>query len=175
MTTRREENAMALASLVGVDAEEAARLLDCTIAVVWDPADKSADAIAAHLLALLSRTVTAVSANATSPQAMTEVAIGNVVAQRPGSLRLSVGTDAIRIGGGAQVAPIAKAPKVLELITACYAAGMAIKAALGATARLPGPSPETGLVVPTKSLLGEDARWTSARVSGRMLARRCVQ
>ncbi len=165
MTTPREENALTLASLLGVASEEAARLLDCTIAIRWDPADKGASAIAAHLEALLSRTVNGVIFNALPLQAKAEVVIGRLAAERPDALRVSLGEDEIRIGGDALRAPIPDGPKVVACFAACYAAGMAIKVALGATVKLPGPRPETGLAIPLKCLLGEDALWAAARVN----------
>jgi hypothetical protein len=49
MTNRRTENARTLASLLKVNADEAAHLLDVAIAVTADPGDAAAMAVADYL------------------------------------------------------------------------------------------------------------------------------
>jgi len=165
MTTQRDENTMTLASLLGVGVTEAASLLDRTIDVRWDPADAGASLLAGHLCLLLSRTVTDVTANAPSLNPAAEVLIGEIPASRPGALRVVLTADEIRIGPDAPTGRVLEGPRVLALAAACYAAGMAIRAALGTVFRLPGRPVDSGLVVPVRSLLGMDSAWTRARVN----------
>ena len=160
MTDRSTENAMTLASLLGGDVREAARLLDISIAVTFDPADRVAAALAAHLRALLARTVSIVQfSNGHVPAA--EVVVG---AARPclsrRATRVAISPDATQVGTFAPAVPIwPDCPPIILVVAACYAAGMALKVSLGPRLAVGGPSPDEGLRIPTAAVIGADPTW----------------
>lgn len=155
---------MTLAALIGGSTEQAARLLDCEVAISWNPSDPAAGRVARHLEALLSRTVSRVAVN-TMSHSSAQVVIGDAVSPVSEGLRVSLGAHDITIGKDAPIARMAKGPPIVELLTACYAAGMAIKMILGPGAQLPGPQPAATLAVPLSALLGVDARWASSKMT----------
>lgn len=147
----RDENAKALAKLLGLDDEEAAGLLDMTI-FVRAASDPASQAIHRDVVDLLKRTVGRVAEDTGAP-AHVEVAIGDVVSSGPWPV-VHVGLTHTEIVISRQTVPAhdaeAKIPKIILLIAACYAAGMAVRLGLPS----PFPLPHADMIrVPVDRLL----------------------
>lgn len=161
MISWRDENANTLASLLGNDTQEACRLLDVLLTIRFDESDRTAEAIANHLKALLARTVSAVRINAGHDPAA-EIAIGSAPHSCTPAVRVSISEDAIHVGANApRVAVPVNTPPIALLIAACYAAGMVLRAASGETLLVSGPFLAKGLTIPLRAALGPDRQWMS--------------
>lgn len=143
-----------LAALLGIEEEEAMRRLNATVLVT--PADDEASQrIAAQVLAMLNRTVSA-SFDAPACEAIVEVIVGAAqprsgtathvwVASVPGGILISRDDPRVPI-------PATEHP-IFGLMAACYACGMALRFAL--RRGLPFSGSDAILVSPQK-LLGKD-------------------
>jgi hypothetical protein len=162
MTGHRTENARTLASLLGINTDEASQRLDVSIAVITDPTDVAATVVARYVDALLARTVADVHLNTVSPKAAAEVVIGAVAASRADAVRVHVSNSAIRVGRPATPARLgAETHPILLLLAACYASGAVLKAMFGARLQVPGAATPVDLDIPTTVFLGQDASWLS--------------
>ncbi len=158
--TRKSENAATLSSLLGITDEEAANLLEVPISITVDESDRTGRALAHELAKLLSRTVTSVEINPKEHTASIEVVIGAAWPKTSHILPVTVTEGEIQIGGSAARKECSsEIASVVPLIAACYTAGMALKAALGDSFVLPGPSPTEGMVISIADILGEDQSW----------------
>lgn len=163
MTDRRTENARTLASLLKVDADEAAQLLNVAIGVTADPADATAMVIANHLQKLLRHTVAEVPLNRLDANVAAEVVIGAGESICSAAVRVQVSPDTIQIGPSAPVAAVwPDAPPVLLLVAACYAAGAVLKTMFGVRLQVPCCTGSTGLTIPIVDIVGPDQTWLSA-------------
>lgn len=160
MMDRRTENAKTLASLLGINTEEAAQLLQAAVLISFDGSDRGAAEIARHLTTLLTRTVSEVLLNDLTRSPAGEIAIGAVRPFLPGAVRVSVSQDLIQIGTNVPPGAICpEIPSIALLVAACYASGMALKATLGPQLAVSGPSPNDGLTIPVDAILGPDPAW----------------
>lgn len=161
MLTAASENSRTLAAALGIGEEHAARLLDIDVAVTIEEGNIVAHQLATDLFQLLRRTVR--SATLTSQQtakAAAEVVIGGTlpVTSAPTvwvaltASRLTISRTRVRHGTVDDVHPI------LVLLTACYAAGAAIRLAVGNGFPFPFSDP---LVVDFSGLFGTDLSWLS--------------
>lgn len=158
----RTENARTLASLLKITAEEAAQLLQVALLISFDERDRGAAEIAVHLKRLLTRTVSEVRMNDRSSPPAGEIAVGAAHPFLPAAVKVSVSQELIEIGANVSSAAVyAETPAIVLLATACYAAGMALKAALGPQLAVSGPSPNDGLNIPVEAILGADPAWLS--------------
>lgn len=147
----RDENAKALGKLLGLDDEEAAGLLEMTVLVRAAP-DGASQAIGRDVVDLLKRTVGAVNVAGNGP-ASVEVAVGDVSSAGPWPV-VQVGVTCAEIIITSDDVPehdgAAKIPKIVLLIAACYAAGMAVR--LGLQRAFPLPYTNT-ICLPVDGLL----------------------
>ena len=138
----RRENAMTLASLLGVASGEAATLLDACVVVTSRSNDAVACHLASHIRDLLERTVSSVTLES-DHDATVEITIGEA-RPRTGALHLAVAVlpDAIIIRRtGVAASACAHIPAVLLRLSACYAAAAAMQLVLGPRAFLTTPNP----------------------------------
>lgn len=160
MSDRRTENARTLASLLGVETEEAAKRLDIAVMLRADPTDVAAMGLAEHLRELLSRTLAVVVVNVAPTMTATEVLVGGIEPHRPDVLRVGVWSDAIRIGRSVPADRISPTTHpVLLLIAACYTAGALLRAIFGERLQIPGAASSHDLEIPTSAFVGADATW----------------
>jgi len=160
----RTENAKTLASLLKINTEEAAELLQVTVLISFDESDAAATEIAGHLKRLLIRTVSVVQMNDCTIPPGAEIVIGAARPFLSTPVRVYVSRETIQIGmkvSGNHICP--ETPPVILLVTACYAAGMALKAALGSRLTVSGPSPTDELTIPIDTILGSDPKWLSIK------------
>lgn len=134
----RDENAKALAKILGVDDQEAADLLDMTI-VVSAALDEASQAVGRHVAALLERTVGAVDL-AEGGKASVAVVVGNLASTAPWPV-VRVGATHREVIVSCTSIPehddAVKIPEVILVIAACYASAMAVRLGLGCGFPLP--------------------------------------
>jgi molybdopterin/thiamine biosynthesis adenylyltransferase len=160
MTDRRSENARTLASLLKLDAAEAAQLLEITIAITCLESDEQGWGLATTLRHLLERTVAGADVNASTSAPALEIVIGAATPRFPAKLQLNVTSTEIQIGTGCKQTPVWQdSPGIVLLVAAAYAAGMALKTALGNRLPVGGPSAEQGLRISLNDVLGVDRAW----------------
>ncbi len=129
----KRENAIALASALGIDVAEAATTLDLFILVTADEQDQSALRLARECVSLLSRTVQCASEISPERRVAAELVIG-CASQRTEAraVRVDVLIDRIVIGRAVEMsAPCAPVPPILALLGACYASAAAFHYAIG--------------------------------------------
>ena len=150
-----QENAKALAALLGIEEEDAAERLQFRIAVTFDPAHQQSQALGNHIISMLQRTIE--SAGTPDGQAIAiEVIIGLRSPSTSAPLRLYVGEDGpdfvIR-----ENAPLPKCdlsiPSPLLVIAACYVAAAALRIAFGTSFPIHNPAP---VVLSWTALFGPD-------------------
>jgi hypothetical protein len=160
--TRHTENARTLASLINTDSNEAAKLLEATIAITCDESDRAAMSVANDLRELLGRTVTGIHLNHYSANAVAEVVIGAARGHHPAAVRVAISEAQIQIGSSAPAAALSQyVPSIVLLIASCYATGMTLRVAFGERLNVPGPTPQAGMVVPVNDLLGSEPEWVA--------------
>lgn len=127
MLNATEENRKALASLLGIDEEEAAEKLQTRVAVTV--ADPAGAAFAADLSELIGKTLQLVDADA-NPDI--EIAVGGPASTgAPVKMTASMLRDGLTVGGGIVRTEWSTVPRFNERICACYAAGVVIARAIG--------------------------------------------
>lgn len=127
MLNATEENRKALASLLGIDEEEAAEKLQTKVAVTV--ADPAGAAFAADLSELIGKTLQLVDADA-NPDI--EITVGGPASTgAPVKMTASMLRDGLTVGGGIVRPEWSTVPRFNERICACYAAGVVIARAIG--------------------------------------------
>jgi molybdopterin/thiamine biosynthesis adenylyltransferase len=160
MIDRHVENARTLASLLKLDPDEAAHLLDITLAITYSESDQRAKAVAETLKLLLERTVAAADANAATANPSLEIVIGAAAPRFISPLYVQISSTEIHLGKNVQPRVVwPEAPGIVLLLAAAYAAGLALRTALGNRLPVGGPSAEEGLRIPFEVVLGADTSW----------------
>lgn len=127
MLNAKEENRKALASLLGIDEEEAAEKLQTKVVVTV--ADPAAAAFASDLSQLIGKTLQVVGADA-DPNI--EIAVGGPASTgAPIRMIASMRGDGLIVGSASVRPEWSVVPRFNERICACYAAGVAIARAIG--------------------------------------------
>jgi hypothetical protein len=127
MLNAKEENRKALASLLGIDEEEAAEKLQTKVVVTV--ADPAAAAFASDLSQLIGKTLQVVGADA-DPDI--EIALGGPASTgAPVRMIASMRGDGLIVGSASVRPEWSAVPRFNERICACYAAGVAIARAIG--------------------------------------------
>jgi len=144
-----------LASVLGVQAQEADEALQFDVALTCAADDSTAQVIARELTAILGRTVRSVKLNATIETAAVEVVVGNSN-PRSALQTLFVGVEQERavIGGDPLSAPCADVAPIFTVLIACYASAAVLHRVFGD--RLPFSVPAV-LIIPFAEF-GLDAR-----------------
>ncbi|MCP4737332.1 MAG: hypothetical protein GY873_24360, partial [Bosea sp.] len=120
MLNAAEENRKALASLLGIDEEEASEKLQSKVAVTV--AHPGAAAFAADLSQLIGKTLQIADGGA-SPDI--EIAVGGPASTgAPVRLVASMRDDGLTVGGALERPEWSAVPRFDERICACYAAGV---------------------------------------------------
>jgi len=144
-----------LAAILCIDEDEAAHRLDVMVLVTADRDNATAQHIAGHVQAMLSRTITASTTLTTTGSVAAEVIVGRAMPR-------TLGTPTVWVGPVPEGILIAREPfrqirwtghSIFGLIAACYACGMALRFALDD--QLPYRGDEAILVSPSE-LLGTD-------------------
>jgi hypothetical protein len=147
----REENAKALAKLFGLDDDEAAALLKMTIRVRAG-SDRASQATRQDIVDLLTRTVGRI-VEAEGELANVEVVVGDAVPSEAARV-VRVGVTDAEVVVSCDDVPEhdgeAAVPRIVLLIAACYAAGMAVR--LGFARPFPLPYADT-IRIPVDRLL----------------------
>lgn len=129
--SREDENRRMLAALLGIDEGEAARRLNVTI-VVTSVQDDDHLSIAKEVHAMLNRTV---SATFTVPDAgaAAEVVVGPAAPRTDTAKRVFVChvADGLLVSRTPMKASTERFHRIFNLLASCYAAGMALRLALG--------------------------------------------
>lgn len=158
----QRENQQSLASLLGVSTEEAAQLLDLTIAIRYDPTEPAARSIADSLALLLARTVSSVLVNPPTATAVAEVVVGSLWQTQRSAIRIHISDTAIEIGSDVAVADIpANTHPIIRLAAAAYGAGAALRAAIPPLSSVIPSSDSNTLRVPFCAIVGRDGTWLS--------------
>jgi molybdopterin/thiamine biosynthesis adenylyltransferase len=127
MLNAKEENRKALASLLGIDEEEAAEKLQTKVVVTV--ADPAAAAFASDLSQLIGKTLQVVGADA-DPDI--EIALGGPASTgAPVRMIASMRGDGLIVGSASVRPEWSAVPRFNERICACYAAGVAMARAIG--------------------------------------------
>lgn len=129
----QRENAMALASALGVSHGEAAEALDLRILITSNPEDLTGQQISKEIVELLSRTVQRTLTQQSGEDVAAEIIIGSATSRTVGrTIYLDVLDDRMVISQSARhgrtCTPI---PGILRLLVACYASAVALNCALG--------------------------------------------
>jgi molybdopterin/thiamine biosynthesis adenylyltransferase len=161
MNEAQVENARTLATLLNIDAGEAAQLLGLNLAVTVNGADAKGVALGNELKAISSRTVARVEIDGSILEPNLEIVIGDAARRHQSpALRVGVSRTAIAIGSSIEPALIEPStPGIIIVMAAAYATGMALRTALGGRLVLTGPSASDGLKVPIDDVLGNDRHW----------------
>jgi hypothetical protein len=132
----RQENARTLASVLGLDEEEAGRLLDVAITIHVSE-DANAKSVRGHVVEMLRRMISGIDE---SDSGTVGIHIGSVpLESRAPVVHVGV-TNAEIVISTAPVPehdPAAEIPEIALLLTACYAAAMAVRIAIGPNFSLP--------------------------------------
>ena len=128
----QRENAMALASALGVSHGEAAEALDLGILITSNPEDLTGHQISKEIVELLSRTVHRTLTQQSGEDVAAEIIIGSATSRTVGrTIYLDVLDDRMVISQSARhgrtCTPI---PGILRLLVACYASAVALNCAL---------------------------------------------
>lgn len=129
----KRENAIALASALGIGVAEAANTLDLLILVTADDRDHSALRLAGECVSLLSRTVQCASEISPERRVAAELVVGCATQRTEApAVRVNVSVDRIEIGRVVDAsAPCAPVPPILALLGACYASAAVFHFAIG--------------------------------------------
>ena len=131
--TPHEENAKALAALLGIEEEEAAARLNLRVAVNFDPSNAAAQLLATHVIEMLSRTIDHAGIPDRGPCAV-EIMLGPRSPATAAPLHIYAGEEGndfvIRENAILPKCELA-IPRPLLVIAACYIAASAVRAALG--------------------------------------------
>ncbi len=131
--TPYQENAKALAALLGIEEDEAARRLQLRIAVTFDPDIAVSRDLAEYVVAMLGRTVEYAGVPDSGPFAA-EVVIGPRTPATSAPVKLYAGQEGadfvIREGTPTQDR-LSETHRALLVIAACYVAASAVRSALG--------------------------------------------
>jgi E1 N-terminal domain len=152
--TKDEENRKMLATVLGIDEEEAARRLDTTV-LVTAASDSASQRIAGQVLHMLDRTVRGSFEARPTPQVTVEVIVGTAAPRTVGVPQVWLGSaaDGIRISNQPFDQVLSSEHAIFGLIAASYACGMALRFALGRKLAFPGSD---AILVSPRELLGED-------------------
>jgi molybdopterin/thiamine biosynthesis adenylyltransferase len=151
--TSDQENAKALAALLGIEEDDAAQRLNFRVAVNFDPAFEPSRELGAHVIALLSRTIDYAGIPDHSPFAV-EVIIGPRAPATSAPIRVYAGhrgSDFV-IDGSSPLQPCdPSTPPPLLVLAACYVAAAAVRVALGPSFPIQTSAP---VVLPWRELFG---------------------
>lgn len=165
MTDRRTENARTLASLLKLDVAEAAQLLKVTLAITCLESDEQGWIVATTLRHLLERAVAGAELNVSTSAPVLEIVIGAATPRFPVNVQLNVTSTEIQIGTAFNHTPVwHDSPGIVLLLAVAYAAGMAMKTALGNRLPVGGPSAGEGLRISLNDVLGVDRAWMEAQI-----------
>lgn len=158
----RRENALALATALGLSVADAAHALALEIAITADPEDRGAVALARDIADLLARTVERVSISRGDGPVAAEVVIGMARPQTAGrSIYVDLGAKEAVIARSRSVnQPVAPVHPILRLVAACYASAATLYHALGGSLTIGVPDP----LVISFDALGIDAAALGAPV-----------
>ncbi|MGA3124322.1 MAG: ThiF family adenylyltransferase [Polyangiaceae bacterium] len=134
----REENAKTLASVFGLDEDEAWTLLDVRVGV-RAATDARSQAVRRHVVAILGRTVSRIEEQDHGAVAI-EIVIGPVMpVANAASVRVGITTAEVVISSETEPAHdhAANVPEIVLLLAACYAAAMAVRISIGAAFSFP--------------------------------------
>jgi molybdopterin/thiamine biosynthesis adenylyltransferase len=127
MLNAEQENRKALASLLGIDEEEATEKLLAKVVVTV--ADSAGRAFGVDLSQLVGKTLQIVDADARPD---IEIAIGGVASTTaPVRLVVSMSQDGLTIGNSIRYPQWSAVPRFNERLCACYAAGVVVARAIG--------------------------------------------
>lgn len=149
------ENARMLAATLGIHENEAAALLDVSVAVTFDLRDDQAAKFACHVERMISRTIRTVELNPIGGQQnfVVELVIGTAKpALACSCLFATIGNEKVIVGPIPKPAQNGAIHPVGLLLGACYAVGAILKKVFN---NLPFPSPDT-LEIDLADLLGDD-------------------
>ena len=131
--THNQENAKALAALLGIEEKDAAQRLNFRIAVTFDSTVATARELGTHIIEMLRRTIEYAGVPDEHPFAV-EVVIGPCAPTTAAPLRVYAGENGsdfvIRESGSLSQCDLST-PRPLLVIAACYVAAAAIRTALG--------------------------------------------
>lgn len=131
--TRHQENAKALASMLGIEEEDAAQRLRLRIAVNFDAAHRASVELATHIIEMLGRTIEYAGVPDDGEFAV-EIVIGPRLPVTSASKAIFAGEDGEDFAIS-QSNPLPQCalsfPPVLLVIAACYVAAAALRVALG--------------------------------------------
>lgn len=156
--TPQQENARTLALLMGLEEEEAAQRLKLRTAVTFDASNKTDRSLAEHVMHMLNRTVDRAGPQ-DGCQCAAELVIGRATPSRAAPVTLYAGQVGADFAVGTAVGPLnslADIPEQLIVIAACYAAGAAVRAAIGPS--FPIGSDDV-IVLRWNELFGPDLSW----------------
>lgn len=129
-----KENIRTLAQIVGFEEKEAAKLLDCKVAVFVDHGDRLSGELADFLVLLLARTVTGVQCNPDGADGFdVTVNVGGTAGEQRANIFVVIGDSDLVIGRkGLEAAKAAGGSNpIWALIGACYAAAQVMKLLVG--------------------------------------------
>jgi len=154
-SSTKKENSRSLAEMMGIGEEEAAALLNVSVAVTFADGDRVAKDIATHAATLLSRTLSDVRLNDSQMRSIAMELVVGATEPRYDSPKvwLSVTDGRVTIAKTQLSSDTSDVPPIGRLIAACYVCAAALGTVIGD--RLPYPTPET-YVVDMRELLGED-------------------
>jgi len=155
--TRDQENAKALAALLGIEEDDAAQRLGLRIAVNFDPTNAAAAELGQHVIEMLGRTVQ-FAGIPDNGEFAAEIVIGP-------RLPVTSAVAAVFAGEDGEEFVISRSdplprcdlafPRVLLVVAACYIAAAALRAALGPDFPIRNASP---IVLSWSQLFGPDFR-----------------
>lgn len=159
MMTAVHENARTLAAAIGIGEDQAEQMLEVDVVVTATTDDPVTNCLAENICVLLSRTVRSVTR---TPQLQTSPAVEVVIDEAAPvtaapvvwagitERRFTIGTERVGSSRTAEIHP------ALSLLSACYAAGAAMRVVVGDPFPLPFSDP---LVVDFDHLFGSDRPW----------------
>ena len=151
--TSDQENAKALAALLGIAEDDAAQRLKFRVAVTFDPADEASHKIGTHVIRLLNRTIDYAGISDQSVFAV-EIILGPHAPATSAPNRVYAGQrgSAFVIDGSGPLLPSDPlTPPPLLVVAACYIAAAAVRVALGPSFPIQNSAP---VVLPWGELFG---------------------
>jgi molybdopterin/thiamine biosynthesis adenylyltransferase len=155
--TPDQENAKALAVLLGIEEDDAAQRLKFRVAVNLDPVSETSRELGSHVIAILNRTIEYAGIPDHSAFAV-EVIIGPRAPATSAPIRVYAGqhgTDFVVDGSGPLSSCDPSTPPSLLVIAACYIAAAAVRVALGNGFPIQTSGP---IVLPWTELFGPDLK-----------------
>jgi len=165
MITRRSENARTLAAMLRITEERASQLLDVSILITVDRADRAALECSEFFEKMSSRTVSNVVRSLPADFQSIEVVFGGAQARTSDFIRVAVSSTHIEIGRAVRMRPFGETHRLVLLLTACYAAARCLRSVLKDSLPIVGPSSTSDFVILLDSIFGEDRRWMSQPIS----------